>query len=53
MLEEHRQDDASAAQKWSGWTLSVRDGAGLVLFSVDLDSHAQPHRQPDRRSLTL
>jgi hypothetical protein len=53
MLEEHRQGDASTAREWSGWTLSVRDGAGHVLFSVDLDSHVQPHRQPLRRSLTL
>jgi Domain of unknown function (DUF6894) len=45
MLEEQRQDDASTAQEWSGWTLSVRDDAGQVLFSVDLDSHVQPHRQ--------
>jgi hypothetical protein len=52
MLEEHRQDDASTAQKWSGWTLSVRAGAGQVLFCADLDSHVQPHRQPLRRSTT-
>jgi hypothetical protein len=44
MLEEHRQGDASTAREWSGWTLSVRDGAGHVLFSVDLDSHVQPQR---------
>jgi hypothetical protein len=53
MLEERRQEDASTAQEWSGWTLSVRDGAGHVRFSVDLDSHVQPHRQPLRRSSTL
>ena len=53
MLDEHRQEDASTAQKWSGWTLSVRDSAGQVLFSVDLDSPIQPYHQPLRRSLTL
>jgi hypothetical protein len=53
MLEEHRQDDASTAQQWSGWTLSVRDGAGHVLFSVDLHSHVQPHRESPRQSLIL
>jgi hypothetical protein len=46
MLEEHRQEDAATAQDWSGWMLRVSDGAGHVLFSVDLDSHGQPHRHP-------
>jgi hypothetical protein len=53
MVEELRQENASTAQDWSGWTLRVCDGAGHVLFSVNLDSHVQPHRQPLRQSLTL
>jgi hypothetical protein len=36
MLEELRQEDASAAQEWSGWTLNVTDTAGRVVFSIDL-----------------
>ena len=36
MLEELRQEDASAARDWSGWTLSVTDRGGRVLFSIDL-----------------
>lgn len=32
------QDDASAAQDWSGWRLNVVDAAGVVVFSIDLDS---------------
>jgi hypothetical protein len=37
-IEELRQEDPSAARDWSGWTLTVADGSGVVLFSLDLDS---------------
>jgi hypothetical protein len=37
-LEEVRQEDASAVRDWSGWTLTVADARGTVLFSLDLDS---------------
>jgi hypothetical protein len=36
MLDELLQEDASAARDWSGWTLSVTDRGGRVLFSIDL-----------------
>jgi Domain of unknown function (DUF6894) len=35
-LQELRQEDASAAQDWSGWTLNATDSVGHVLFSIDL-----------------
>jgi hypothetical protein len=41
MVDELRQEDASTAQEWSGWTLNVSDAAGRVLFSIDLDSRVQ------------
>jgi hypothetical protein len=41
MLGELRQEDASSAQDWSGWTLNVSDDAGRVVFSLDLDSGVQ------------
>jgi hypothetical protein len=41
MVDELRQEDASTAQEWSGWTLNVSDDAGRVLFSIDLDSRVQ------------
>jgi hypothetical protein len=41
MLDELRQEDASTAQEWSGWTLHVTDAAGCILFSLDLDSCVQ------------
>jgi hypothetical protein len=37
MVDELRQEDASTAQEWSGWTLNITDAAGCVLFSIDLD----------------
>jgi hypothetical protein len=38
MLQELRQENASVTRDWSGWTLDMADGAGVVLFSIDLDS---------------
>jgi hypothetical protein len=35
-LQELRQEDASAAQDWSGWTLNATDSVGRVVFSIDL-----------------
>jgi hypothetical protein len=32
-----RQEDPSAAQDWSGWTLRVTEGSGRVVLSLDLD----------------
>jgi hypothetical protein len=37
-IEEVRQEDASAARDWLGWTLAVADERGTVLFSLGLDS---------------
>ena len=36
-VEELRQEDASVARDWSGWTLEAADANGTVLFSLDLD----------------
>jgi hypothetical protein len=41
MVDELRQEDASTAQEWSGWTLNVSDDAGRVVFSLDLNSAVQ------------
>ena len=40
-LEELRQEDASAARDWSGWSLNATDPGGRVVFSIDLDSAVQ------------
>ena len=40
-LEELRQEDASAAQDWSGWSLTATDPVGRVVFSINLDSAVQ------------
>jgi hypothetical protein len=37
-LDEMRQEDPSAPQEWSGWTLRVTDGSGQVVHSLDLDA---------------
>jgi hypothetical protein len=37
MVDELRQEEASTAQEWSGWTLNVSDDAGRVVFSLDLE----------------
>ena len=34
-IDELRRE---AGQDWSGWTLSVTDQSGTVVFSLDLDS---------------
>jgi hypothetical protein len=39
-LRQQRQADPIAAQQWSGWTLTVVDGTGQLLFSVPLDDPA-------------
>jgi hypothetical protein len=39
-LGEQRQADPIAAQKWSGWTLTVVDSTGQPLFSIPLDDPA-------------
>jgi hypothetical protein len=36
LVDELRQEDASTAQEWSGWTLNVTDSVGSVLFSIPL-----------------
>ena len=40
-LEELRQEDASTARDWSGWSLNATDPVGRVVFSLDLDSTVQ------------
>jgi citrate lyase beta subunit len=37
-IETFREEDAQAARTWSGWTLSVFDTRGNLLFTLDLDS---------------
>ncbi len=37
MIHQLRQEDPSAAQDWSGWTLSAVDFTGSVVFAIDLD----------------
>jgi hypothetical protein len=37
LLAEMRQEDPSAPQDWSGWTLRVTEGSGRVVLSLDLD----------------
>jgi hypothetical protein len=37
-LQELRREDTSKAEEWSGWTVSVADSTGRILFSIDLDS---------------
>ena len=37
-IAELRREDASAARDWSGWTLSVADERGTVVFALDLDA---------------
>ena len=41
MLQDLRQNDPSATEDFSGWTLRVTDAAGAVVFSLDLDSPIQ------------
>ena len=41
VLEELRQEDASVARDWLGWTLNATDSVGRVVFSIDLDSAGQ------------
>lgn len=36
VIDELRRADASAAQDWSGWTLTIADASGAVLFALDL-----------------
>ena len=38
--EELRREDPSSARDLSGWTITVADGSGAVLFSLDLDRAA-------------
>jgi hypothetical protein len=38
MLHVLRQEDESAAQDWSGWTLNVTDPIGHTVFSIDLSA---------------
>jgi hypothetical protein len=38
MLAKIREEDASAARDWSGWSLNATDPVGRVVFSIDLDS---------------
>ena len=41
MVRKFRQQNGSAAQEWSGWTLNVVDAAGVIVFSIDLDPGVQ------------
>ena len=41
MLQKLRRKDPSVAQDWSGWSLSVVDPTGAVVFSIDLDRVVQ------------
>ena len=41
MIRKIQQQDRSAAQDWSGWTLNVVDAAGVIVFSIDLDPGVQ------------
>jgi hypothetical protein len=50
-VDELRQEDAFAAQEWSGWTLNVSDDAGRVLFAIDL-TLSERLRVARARSLT-
>ena len=36
-MAEMRQEDPSAPQDWSGWTLRVTDASGQIVLSLDLD----------------
>jgi len=36
-IKELRQEDPSTARHWSGWTLTIADESGAVLFALDLD----------------
>ena len=38
MVRKLRQKNPSAAQDWSGWTISAVDPTGAVVFTVNLDS---------------
>ncbi len=38
MTRKLRQEDPSAAEDWSGWTISAVDPFGTVVFMLDLDS---------------
>jgi hypothetical protein len=40
VIREQRQADPVAAQEWSGWTLTVVDSSGRLLFSTPLDDPA-------------
>jgi hypothetical protein len=40
IIQHLREEDPSAAQDWSGWTISAVDPAGAVVFTLDLDSAA-------------
>ncbi len=37
-LADMRQEDPSAPQDWSGWTLRLTDGSGRVVLSFGLDA---------------
>jgi hypothetical protein len=37
-LADMRQEDPSAPQAWSGWTLRLTDGSGRVVLSFGLDA---------------
>ena len=37
-IEELRQEDTTAADSWSGWSLQAVEGSRRVLFTLDLDS---------------
>ena len=51
-VQELAQEDELAAQSWSGWTLSVADDRGAVLFSLALDDFISWSRSRRRLSAT-
>ena len=40
-IAEMRTADPEWARDWTGWTLSIRDASGIVLFSIILDEPAE------------
>jgi hypothetical protein len=41
VLEKLRQENSSAAEDWSGWTLHVTNPVGQGVFSIDLGNAVQ------------
>ena len=50
-VQELREEDASAAREWSGWSLNATDPVGRVVFSIDLDLDSAVRPLPVLQSL--